>query len=226
VEERPSYYAVIPASVRYADIPANAKLLYGEITALCSKEGFCWASDSYFAELYGAKRETCNRWLKKLKDGGFVRIETTKSQGGTMRRIYLLESHPSDKKVTPVLQKSHRGVLQKSHTSITSISNTMNTIDKSIEPKRFGNEKINEVYSYWNKTCGYPLPANKENRYACNNLLKKHSVDDMKRLIDGVAMSQGDKYAPRISDMRQLQSKFTDLIVWGKKHTTSQGVTL
>ena len=34
----PSYYAIIPASVRYSDIIPNAKLLFGEITALAILE--------------------------------------------------------------------------------------------------------------------------------------------------------------------------------------------
>lgn len=39
--ERPAYWAVIPASVRYdRELPPNAKLLYGEVTALSDKLGY------------------------------------------------------------------------------------------------------------------------------------------------------------------------------------------
>ena len=71
--EKPSFYAIIPASVRYSnDITANAKLLYGEITCLCNKEGYCWASNSYFAKLYNVSERTIVNWLNSLEKCGFI----------------------------------------------------------------------------------------------------------------------------------------------------------
>lgn len=72
--ENPSYYAIIPANVRYSSITPNAKLLYGEITALCSKSGVCWASNGYFAALYDTSPRAVQRWISELKDAGFLAL--------------------------------------------------------------------------------------------------------------------------------------------------------
>ena len=51
--EKPNYYAVVPANVRYSrDLSSTAKLIYGEIAALANKEGYCFASNAYFASLF------------------------------------------------------------------------------------------------------------------------------------------------------------------------------
>ena len=71
----PNYYAVIPADVRYdKDLTANAKLLYGEITALASATGECWASNKYFSELFGVTKTSIINWLNQLADKGYITV--------------------------------------------------------------------------------------------------------------------------------------------------------
>jgi hypothetical protein len=75
MNETPHYYAIIPASVRYDKrIPANAKLLYGEITALCNKEGYCWAGNAYFANLYEKNERSVINWINALRDAGYITV--------------------------------------------------------------------------------------------------------------------------------------------------------
>lgn len=92
MQEQPSYYAVIPANVRYDEtLTANAKLLYGEITALCQKEGYCWASNAYFAELYGVSNGTVSRWIGQLEAAGHISSEVIRDENKAVagRRILL-----------------------------------------------------------------------------------------------------------------------------------------
>lgn len=96
-DARPGYYAVIPASVRYDDqIPANAKLLYGEISALIGANGFCFASNAYFMQIYGFSDPTVTRLIKKLEDAGYIRRELERDASGQVvrRKIYLSVSMP------------------------------------------------------------------------------------------------------------------------------------
>lgn len=77
-----NYYAIIPAKVRYdKSLTSAAKLLYGEITALSNETGYCWASDSYFAELYGVSKTTVQNWLKNLQDCKHISKEVIYKNG-------------------------------------------------------------------------------------------------------------------------------------------------
>jgi len=77
-----SYYAIIPANVRYdKDLSANAKLLYGEITALCNEKGFCWASNNYFAKLYGVTTVSISNWISQLEQKKYITREMVYKEG-------------------------------------------------------------------------------------------------------------------------------------------------
>jgi len=79
--EKPNYYAIIPANVRYADITPNAKLLYAEITSFLQMNGVCFATNRYFSKLYGKNKVTISRWIKELRDGGFIKVTFTYKEG-------------------------------------------------------------------------------------------------------------------------------------------------
>tara|TARA_R100000995_G_C3477642_1_gene121899 strand:- start:43 stop:645 length:603 start_codon:yes stop_codon:yes gene_type:complete len=71
--DKPNYYAVIPANVRYSkELTPNAKLLYAEITALCNMNGKCTASTQYFATLYNVSKTSIQNWLKTLEDNNHI----------------------------------------------------------------------------------------------------------------------------------------------------------
>lgn len=81
-EQQKAYYAIIPANVRYdKDLVPNAKLLYGEITALCNEKGYCWASNQYFAELYNVSDRTIKNWISQLTDKGYIQRSVKYREG-------------------------------------------------------------------------------------------------------------------------------------------------
>lgn len=81
-EQQKAYYAIIPANVRYdKDLVPSAKLLYGEITALCNEKGYCWASNQYFAELYNVSDRTIKNWISQLADKGYIQRSVKYREG-------------------------------------------------------------------------------------------------------------------------------------------------
>lgn len=88
----PAYFAVIPAKVRYdRHISDGAKLLYAEITSLCDEHGYCWATNQYFADLYGKSRDTISRWMSELSKAEHIAY-IVDSSAGNSRKIWLREA--------------------------------------------------------------------------------------------------------------------------------------
>lgn len=143
----PGYYAIIPANVRYdSRLKPNAKLLYGEITALSNKEGFCWAKNEYFADLYKLSERNIQRLICNLKDAGYLEIKIDQTSINT-RKIYLKNLTTKMSDLTTKMSPAHDKNVT---TTIYSINNTINTAESALNfvlknyPIRFEQEFLME----------------------------------------------------------------------------------
>jgi len=138
-KERPSYYAIIPANVRYdKSLKANEKLLYGEITCLANANGYCYAGNAYFANLYGVDKTTVSRWVSNLEKCGYIKTQLIKGDDNQIveRRIYITESIPIGKKInTPIDENVNTPIDEKSKENITRDNNTSLNTSGTTAPK-------------------------------------------------------------------------------------------
>lgn len=145
MEEKPNYFAIIPANVRYdADLRASAKLMYGEITALSSKYGVCTASNNYFARLYEVDASAISKWITQLKNKKYIEVEYETNGKEIKKRIIRIIGTD---KCQYVLPKDNGGYCQKDKENNTSINNT--SIKKEIyKEKKFKKPTLEEVKEY------------------------------------------------------------------------------
>jgi hypothetical protein len=101
--QKPNYYAVIPADVRYnKNLSPNSKLLYAEITALCNMNGKCTATTDYFCKLYEVSRISIQKWLKILEKNNYIKRVNIYKQGSKeiLTRVITLVNNPHKEKLT------------------------------------------------------------------------------------------------------------------------------
>lgn len=88
-EVRRSYWAQLPSEVRYSgELSSTAKLLYAELSALIGEDGYCWATNTYFAGVLGVSERTISRMITQMESAGFIRCEMAATDNGRERRIY------------------------------------------------------------------------------------------------------------------------------------------
>lgn len=152
-EQQKAYYAIIPANVRYdKDLAPNAKLLYGEITALCNEKGYCWASNQYFAELYGVSILSIKRWVNSLVTKGYVyRTLTYKPNSKEVDKRILsidggikIDTTSVQKCYDPSIKNDTSSSIKNDTDNNTSINNTFNNTNIYKE-KNIKKESVNSV---------------------------------------------------------------------------------
>lgn len=186
-----SYYAIIPANVRYdKDLTDGAKLLYGEITALCNEKGYCWASDTYFMDLYKVSRSTIQRWFHQLESKGYIK-RVIKYKDGTkeieQRYTYLCDN--------PMLKNETTPMPKNETDNITNINNTFN-------------KYIVEIVNYLNDVAGknFKHTTRKTQTLIKARLREGFTVDDFKRVIDNKTKEW--KHDPKMSKYLRPETLF------------------
>ena len=147
--EKKGYYAIIPASVRYDKrLPANAKLLYGELTALSNEKGYCWAGNDYFAGLYEVSKTSVSKWVSALRDTGYIEIQLEYAEGTKqiLHRYIRIVKDPIEEKLNTPLRKVKDPIEEKliDNTTVNTTSN--NTKNKG----RFTPPTLTEVIDQCN----------------------------------------------------------------------------
>lgn len=134
--EKPNYYSILPANVRYdKELMANAKLLYGEITALCNEKGICWAGNEYFANLYNVSKETISRWISQLNKKGYINVKMfykKNSKEIDKRIISVVQNYPIDENVNTYCQENQSKTLL-TKTSIPYCQKRQTPIDENVK---------------------------------------------------------------------------------------------
>jgi hypothetical protein len=201
-----SYYAIIPANVRYdSELAPNAKLLYGEITALCNERGYCWASNSYFSELYKVSKVSISKWINQLVDKGYLTSDLQYKEGTKeiLNRYLRIVNDPIKEKLnTPIKEKLNTPIKEKFKDNNTSFNTTSNN--------------TKELYIRYAE-----FVQLKESEY--NKLLEEHGkplTDKMIKVLDNYKGANGKKYK---SDYRAILNWVVDKVKGVKNERTKQG---
>lgn len=89
------YYTILPADVRLDKrlLPFE-RILFSDILTLANKNGYCFASNAYFAKTYGVSTVSVSTWISNLVKYGYLsRTYDYKDNTKKMerRRLYVKE---------------------------------------------------------------------------------------------------------------------------------------
>ena len=166
-----SYYAVLPANVRYdARLKDKAKLLYAEITGLTNEKGYCWATNNYFAELYHTSKGNVSKLLSQLKEYGYIHIELIRNK----------ETKQVEKRIITLLSNTAIGIIKKN----------IDPIDENDSKEYY--KVLNNIKEYFNnKNCFskiMKLTDKRKKKLICR--LKESGYESFIRAIDIAAKSK------------------------------------
>lgn len=213
--EKPNYFGILPANVRYdKNLKPMEKILYTEISSLTNKDGYCYATNSYFSKLYEVHKNTVGNWINNLVKRGYLKSVIIYEKGTKNiqeRRLYITTptNEKTDtsinKKIDTCQSKNLEGINKKIDTPInekiednnTSINNTSLLLNNNnnIHVKNEFSRVCEEIKNKWIKIAyefdlsGKQLKINDKRKRVINNLLKEYSLEEMLQAMGKIRTS-------------------------------------
>jgi len=213
MDNKKSYYAIIPANVRYDKrLNANAKLLFGELTALSNEKGYCWASNSYFAELYEVSTKSISSWVKRLKDFGYIDVKMFYKEGTKEILHRYISILPEG-----IEEKFHNPIEEKVKDNTTVINNTINTTKE--ERKRFTPPSREDIETFTNENqCHIDIDTFLDYYNSNGWKIGKNKMSDWKATVrNWHRRDKGSGYSPKKQSLKDSAESLEHL--FKKKET-------
>jgi len=87
-------FLIVPALVaNHPEIDDSTAIFFGRLNALSNQNGHCYASDKYLSEICKCGDRVITDRLKKLRDLGFIRINSKKNGLRWERKIWTLNNY-------------------------------------------------------------------------------------------------------------------------------------
>jgi hypothetical protein len=192
--ESPSYYAIIPANVRYnKKLTPRAILLYGEITALCSKHGYCWATNQYFANLYSVSKVSVSKWISELEQGGYIEthIKYKEPSNQVDKRYIRILIHPIKENFNTPIKENLKDNKDNNTSFFSNTSNSQEQSSSALFPEfdidkksLFKNSTVGNIIAF-KQQFKDPVYSNIDLDYYFNAIADWNEIKKVKRTAKG-----------------------------------------
>ena len=160
MEQKPSYYSILTADVRYHDkLSPFDKLLYSDITALTNKNGYCNASNKYFSKVFNKSIRAISRSISTLSDNSLITTTLIRDDNNEIveRKIYLNQTVSigiEENVYTPIAKNDDTPIAKNVQYNNTSNINNINKNIKSNSINTITKKKPMDDYEFikllWN----------------------------------------------------------------------------
>lgn len=193
----------------------NAYMVFTKLLLLANKKTGRYITGRYrLSEIVNLNPSTVRNVLDRLCKEGLVDSSTDYQK--TTITICKWKKYQQAQDSSEDSERTARGQREDTKQEVRIKNKEIVSKDTMVTPT-YGKPEINQLVDYWQEQTGVKISSAKQaNRNACNNLLKKYGEDGVQKLIRTVSAAQADRYAPRIADFTELQSKLNKLLVWSK----------